>query len=404
MAETRIEGPEGAPQTPARDGGPVGDVMDVDSLIDKHFGPESQEAPPSPEDPEPQPEPEDTPAAQQDPEEPVDLDTEVDPEGSEEAGIEPVDGETEETLAEEDGVEDPEVEALLAKTEDKVEDEDLLLDEDTSEEETFLPEFDRVKFLEENPELEAPYKHMQAAFSRKMQELSGVRQEAEERTAEADAMQEQYMEFQEMLKDDDSFQEFLVEVSLNRPEVMEQAYERALALNEDEGKKEEYEREKELREREERLQRKEQKEKLQQRQQRTSEIIDLTKRVAAKLGLDGEGDMEVAEQFVANKILQNVANGGERDLSNEELVVAVRRAAKALEREKQRVRKNAKAAQKRDNLKAAQEKVKGSKRPAAPKSGSPTRTPQKPERKVKKPEQEPLGEWIDDQLGVETTL
>lgn len=405
MPETRIDNAEEAQQTPA-DSGPVGDVMDVDSLIDKHFGPEedASAAPPSPEDPEPQTGDEDTPAGEQEPEEPV-LDTEVDPEGSEEAGIEPEGDDPEETLEEEsDEVEDPEVEALLAKTEDEdPEDaEDLL--QDTSEEESFLPEFDRVKFLEENPELEAPYKHMQAAFSRKMAELSGDRQEAKELSTEAEAMRKQYLDFQETLKDPESFEEFLVEVSLNRPEVMERAYERALALHEDEGKKEEYEKERELKQREQRLKQKEEKEQLQQRQQRTSEIVDLTQRVANKLGLDGEGDLEVAEQFVANKILQNVANNGERDISNEELVIAVRRAAKALEREKSRVRKNTKAEVKRDNLQAAKDRAKQPKRPAAPKSGSPTRKPKAPERKVKTPEQDPLDKFIDSELGVESAF
>lgn len=371
--------------------------MDVDGLIDKHFGPEPVDdfaAPPTPEDPEPQPESEDTPDAHQEPEV-QELDTEVDPEGSEEAGTEPEEDEPEEPL--EEDVEDPEVEALLAETE---EDEDDLI-QDTSEEETFLPEFDRVKFLKDNPELEAPYKHMQSAFSKKMAELSTTAKQSEKVKAEADAMREQYLEFQETLKDPESFEEFLVEVSLNRPEVMEKAYERALTLNEDEGKKKEYEKEKEISQREKRLQQKEKREQQEQRQQRTTEIIDLTQRVATKLGLDGESDLEVAEQYVANQILQNVANGGKRDLSNQELVTAVRRAAKVLEREKQRVRKNTKAEQKRDTLKAAKERASQPKRPAAPRSGSPTRQPPKQERRVKKPEQDPLGQFIDGELGVE---
>lgn len=406
MAETQID-PAAEPQTPAREGGPVGDAMDMDSLINQHFGEGFVEGedvvPPSPEDPEPQPEAEDTPAAQRDPEV-DDLDTEVDLEGSEEAGIELEGDDPEEPLGEPEESEDPEVEALLAETEGEVDDEDLLT-EDTSEEESFLPEFDRVKFLEEHPELEAPYKHMQSAFSKKMAELSGVREEAETAKAENGLMREKFTEFQEMLKDDDSFQEFLVEVTLNRPEVMERAYERALALSEDEGKKAEYEREKELSEREKRLEKQEKQEKQAKLQKRTGEIIDLTQRVANKLGLTGEGDLEVAEQFVANKILQNVANGGDRDLSNQELVVAVRRAATALEREKAKVRKSTKAKDKKERLKAAQDRVKnGNRRPAAPKPGSPTRQPKRPERKVKKPTQDALGSFIDDELGVDTML
>jgi hypothetical protein len=408
MAETQID-PAAEPQTPAREGGPVGDVMDVDGLIAKHFGEdfltegEDPVVPPTPADPEPQPEAEDTPAAQQDPDV-EDLDTEVEPEGGAEAGAEPEDEETEETPVPEETPEDPEVEALLEATEDEVEPEDLLGDLDTPEEESFLPEFDRVKFLKENPELEAPYKHMQAAFTRKTKELAAIRQEAQKDKAEAEAMQQQYDAFQEMLKDPESFRDFLVEVSLNRPEVMEQAYEEALALNEDEGRKEKYQREKDLQKREKALKKKEEQEALARRQQRTGEIIDLTKRVASKLGLTGEGDLQVAEQFVANKILSNVANGGERDLSNEELVVAVRRASKALEQQKSRVRRSAKAEQKRESLKAAQDRVKQPRRPSAPKPGSPTRSPKLPERKVKAPQQDPLGSFIDEQLGVDTAL
>ena len=318
-----------------------------------------------------------------------DEDTSAEDEGGVETGEEPEEETPEETLPEED----EEVEALLAATDEEPAEKD-------TPKETFLPEFDRVKFLKENPALEAPYKHMQAAFSRKMAETGKIKAKAEEQAAKAEVMQKDLLAFEDVLKNDESFEEFLVQVSLNRPEVMERAYERAVTLNEDEGKKKEYLQGRELAETKRQLKEREDRVLAVKREARTTEIISLTQRVAARLGLTGEGDLDVAEQYVANRILQNVADGKERDISPEELVGAVRRAAKALAREKAEVRQTARAEHRKENLKAAQDRARQPKRPAPPRPGVPVPAPAS-NRIDHRPKQAPLESWIDQQLGVE---
>lgn len=361
----------------------------MDALVGKYLPDEP--ATPAPSTPAAHPETPladaDIPAGEPDPDAVIG-DTPGDLEGDVETGDEPGEGEPAEPPEE-----DEEVEALLAATAEEP------APKDTSKE-SFLPEFDRVKFLEQHPELEAPYKHMQAAFSKKMAEVAKTKANADSTVAEAEAMRTDLLAFQETLRNDESFEDFLVQVSLNRPEVMERAYERAVALNEDEGKKKEYLQGQELAETKRKLQEREQRDAAAKLQTRTAEIIDLTRRVASKLGLVGEGDLEVAEQYVATQILQNVANGGERDISNEQLVGAIRRAAKALALEKEQVVRTTRATARRENLKAAQDRVRNPRRPAPPRPGTPAPAPAT-NRVDYRPKQAPLDSWIDAQIGVE---
>jgi hypothetical protein len=383
---------EGTPagQTPA-EGGPDAGTQSLDSIIGKYLNDDATDAPASPEEEAKTPATKsDTPAGQQDPDE-VGEDTEDDLDEGEDTGVEEDEDEDEGTLDEDD-----DLDALLEGTE---EDADV---EDTPEEESFLSKFDKVKFLKEHPELEAPYKSMQAAFTKATQRAAAVRKDAEAEKAKADTMRQQYDEFQQYLQKDETFEEFLVQVSLNRPEVMERAYERAVALSEDEDKRKEYEKDRELTETKKQLKDREQRDAQAQRQQRTGEILNLTQRVAKKLGLVGRGDLEVAEQYVANQILQNHADNGKRDITNEQVVIAVRRAAKALSQEKDAVRRAAKTEVRRGDLKAAQERARAPKRPAPPRTTAPSAvsTP-RVERVDNRPKQSALDSFIDEQLGVD---
>jgi hypothetical protein len=374
--------------------GPVGGDAGVDSLIAHYFGSDDDGAAPAAATPKEEAgthEPDtDNPDGHQEPEE-GELDNLEEDEGGEEPGVEEDEEEpSEETLPDEDD----EVEALLAETDEPETGED-------NPEESFLPPLDTAKLLKDHPELEKPYKHMQAAFTKSMNRAAKLRKEAEAASQKATAMEQNLLAFQQTLEGDESFEEFLVQVSLNRPEVMERAYERALSLNEDEGKKKEYLREQQLAKREQELQDREKQDQLKQRQHRTTEIIDLTHRVAKRLGLNGQGDIEVAEQYVVNQILRNHADNGVRDLSSEQIVAAVRKAAKALAKEKESVRKAVKTETRQKSLKAAQERLRAPKRPAPPRSASPGARVATPERIDNRPKQSALDSWIDEQLGVD---
>lgn len=394
MPETQIEVTPQTPETPVLRDSPVQSKLDIESLMTKHFG-DDLSGTPAPQTPEDEVETptneEDTPDGHPDSDEEL-ADTETDTEEGVETGDElEEEVDDEETLEDEDD----EIQALL----DATEDEDPK-PKDTPKE-SFLPEFDRVKFLKEHPELELPYKHMQAAFSKKMAEASTLKKRSEEVEARAQSMEQHYLSFQETLKNDDTFEEFLVQVAIGRPEVMQKAYDRAADLAEDEGKKKEYLRDKELADTKRQLEEKNQREEAVARQNRTVQIVNTMKKVAEKLGLNGEGDLEVAEQFVANQILQNNAKNGKPDITNEELVMAVRRAAKALEAKKNGVRKTVKAEVQRKGLQAAKDRAKAPKRPAPPRSAAPAAHAPAPKRIDNRPKQSGLDSFIDSQLGVE---
>jgi len=386
-----------AAEVPASQRGPDGGAGEggktLDSLMDEYFPDEDQPAHAVPEtEAETPAEDEGTLEGQPDPEF-EDEDTEVEDEGGVEDTGEDTEEEDEDSPLEDE--EDPELDALL----DSEEDEDGDSEAEDTEEESFLPEFDRVKFLKDHPELEKPYKHFQSAFTKKMMELSSQRKQMESKAEEIQTMEQQYNDFMEQLKGDESFEEFVVQAALHRPEVMEKAYERALSLSEDEGEKKKFLHERELKEREERIKKEESKRSQQAQQARVQEVVGLTERAAKRLGLDGKGDLEVAEQFVANKILQNrQSNGGKPDISNEEVVMAVKRAAKALSVEKAKARKAAEQSLRKKGLESAKKRAKQKKRPAPPSGGkSPGLKGKAPD--SNDPRRDPMDAFIDQELG-----
>jgi hypothetical protein len=384
-----------AAQTPAvEDGGPVGSEGSgetLDSLVEKYFPEDETPAHAVPEDEaETHVGDEDTLEGHPESEEDYE-DTEEEYEGDGEDTGEDEEEDTEEPLESDDADEDEEIDALLGS----VEDEDA---EDTPEEE-FLPEFDRVKFLKDHPELEPAYKHFQSAFTKKMQEVSAQRKEMEAQVAEVETMKSHYSEFMDRLKGDETFEDFVVQAAIHRPEVMERAYERAMSLSEDEGEKKKYLREKEIEEREAKLSKDEQRKQAEAHRARVGEVVDLTQRAAKRLGLQGQGELEVAEQYVANKILQKRQATGKPDISNEEVVMEVKRAAKALKAERAKAEKAAEQRLRQKGLRDAQKRAKERKRPAPPKGGrSPGRKAPASEAK-RDPRIDPMDAFIDQELG-----
>jgi len=280
---------------------------------------------------------------------------------------------------------DPEIEDLLKGDEDDGKDTDS---------ESFLPEFDRKKFLEEHPELEAPYKHFQAAFTRKMQELGSQRQEVE-------TVKSEYDSFINELRTDEGAEKLLVQVALQRPEVMEKAYERMMRLNEDEGEKESYLREQELEKREKRLSKQEQAERVKQQQARVEEVVGLTERTAGKLGLSGR-ELEIAERFVTKAIYENRAKTGKPEISDREVVLAVKDAADVVKSERKRMRGEIERQVREESKKSARKKARSSKRPKPPKSRTPSGEKVAKERKFNSNRDiDPIDSLVDDFLGVD---
>jgi hypothetical protein len=370
------------PQEIPAQSGPSGDSLDT--MLEKYFPVSESTA--TPDDvATPQPDDTDTLEGHPGPVEGV-LDTEAGDEGGEEPGEEES---QEDELEPQD--EDPEIDALLAADEGT--------EPDTSEE-SFLTEFHREKFLKEHPDLEKPYKSMQAHFSRRMGEIAKVERESKQLHAEATGMKQQLEAFQKQLQDDGSFEDFLVRVSLNRPEVVERAYERVISLTEDEGKKKEFLKDQELTETKARLREREELDARRAREQRVAEVVDLTQRVALRLGLKSAADLEVAEQYVANQINHNAANG-DRDITPQQIVAAVKRASQALQRKQEGVRKSVRREVRQEELKTAQDRLRAPRRPAPPNGSAPAPALPAPQRIVNTPKKEPLEQWLEQKLGVE---
>lgn len=337
-------------------------------ILDKHLGDTEEEVTPSPavESEEPEDEAEET----------------LDEEES--------DAEDEETDDEDAGGEEPDD----AEDEEESEDEDDESDDDEEEEddedsESFLPKFDRKK-IEQDPELSKAYKHMQAAFTKKMMEASDSVRQAEE-------VLEEVKQFEATLADPKGAEEFLLNVALNRPEVFQNAYERAVALLEDDEEKDSYLKEQQLKVREKELERQEREAQARAQEARVEQIETSTRRLAAKMGLDTE-DVEIAEQFVANRILENRARTGKADVSDDEIREAVSAAKKFVERKAQKVQ----SVTKRQLLKEREEQVKAkaklAKRPRAPKAGKSPAPRPKREEITAPPGVDPLDFGIDKLL------
>lgn len=221
--------------------------------------------------------------------------------------------------------------------------------EDDEDEESFLPPFDRKKFLEEHPELEAPYKHFQAAFTRKTQELATARGETE-------ALRSQLTDFVQTLATDEGASEFLERVALTRPEVFQQVVERWEESLADDDVRESRVKEIKLKDREKELTRKEQLEAAKQQQLRVEEVVNLTETAAEEAGLTDEDSVAIAKKYVLAQIHENKARTGKAEVSDAEVVAAVKAAAKHVRtlakkaekttQEKNRVEKNKKAKEK----------------------------------------------------------
>lgn len=291
-------------------------------------------------------------------------DSEVDEDDTdedEEAGDETTDEEVDEDAEEED--EDSEEDSDEESEED---------DEDSEEDkESFLPPFDRKKFLAEHPELEAPYKHMQAAFTRRMQEVSTVQSEVE-------TVREQLADFVETLSTDDGATEFLERIALSRPEVFQKVVEQWEDSLSDEDLRERKVREIQLKDREKSVQQKEEREQAKAAQQRIQAVVTLAETTSEAEGLTDEDSIAIAKQFVLAKIHENKANTGVAQISDDEVVAAVKAASKHLKAQVAKAEQTVKKKTRVDQKKAAQAKLKKSSRPQPPKSGSKRSVPKKP--------------------------
>lgn len=287
------------------------------------------------------------------------------------------------------------------------EDEDLLLQQDEDEEEgeadeeDFVTTFNRDKFLKkykDNPDVMAAYKSLQADYTRGKQALAAKEKEWQGRVQQAEVQKEQYTGFAEKLRSDEGMADFLINIALHRPKVFEQAFDQAVSLNEDEGKRDAYLKDKKLKEREERLEREERQRAVQAQQQRITQIEDLTHRAAKKLGLTSEAQVEVAEQFVANAIYE--VRAANKSITDEQVVAAVKAAAKRLGVSAEKAKKEAAAAERRKRQQDARGKAKDARRPQPPRGGrSPaTREPEKKQSRFLS--EDPLDAIVDSHFGI----
>lgn len=362
-----------------------------DEVLARHFGldtsdTEAESPEPAAEDDSPEADVEDTP------EDPFGDDDDVDDDEDTPSGPEAEDEDTDEDDAGGSEPEDEEEDADDDGEEDP-DDEDGDEKEEPDEGEDFLPKFDRKeieKLAEKHPELKKAYRHMRAAFTRKMQEMSQYRERAER----AEVLEREVREFQARLQDDEGAEEFLTQVALARPEVFEKAYERAVRLTENEDERKLFVREQQVRAKERQAKLKEEQVMAERLQARAREINDTLASLAERAGLDEKG-MELAERFVVEKIHANRMEKGMADVTDEEIRDAVRQARRYVGAPRP------KAVPKKARLKAARPKAKArtGKRPAPPRSGSaprarPKRMPEPP------PGVDPLDHAIDGLLGL----
>jgi hypothetical protein len=279
-----------------------------------------------------------------------DLDDELEsPEAEEEdTDEESPSDEEEETEEEESGDSDPDDEA------DKEEEEEE--EEDSSE--SFLPKFDRKK-IEADPELNKAYKHMQAQFTKRVQEASAARREADEMKADFES-------FLADISSEEGAEDFLVKIALSRPEVFKKAYERAEDLTEDPDELKKFERGQDLKRREQELERRERTRKMEEQERRVAEIESVVDKAAGRLGMD-DAETKIAHEYVANAIFRIRAAGG-KDISSEEILKAVKRAASDLSVQKRKVREATEREVKLTEKQRAKEKARKLRRTAPPRS------------------------------------
>jgi hypothetical protein len=288
-----------------------------------------------------------------------------DEEGDAPEDVESPEEDTEDTLPEAGSEEETE-------DTDEQEDEGDLDEEDEGEEgdedededdDSFLPEFDRKKFLQKHPELEPAYKHFQAAFTRKMQEVSVVQKQAE-------ALQQDHEEFAQMLQSDEGCEEFLVQLALRRPEVFDSAFDKITTLNDDESEKKSYLLEQENKKLKAEREKQGKQSQQQVLQQRIQEVVSVADETAAGLGLTG-AEVEVAHRFVAQKIQEARIATGNPDIPNEVVKAAVKEAASHLNQVKKQIQEKVERETRGKKLEAAKKAARTAKRGPAPKGRVP---------------------------------
>jgi len=312
------------------------EIVLPDEEIDKLFADTDDEGPELADDPD---EPDDT-----DDDESDDADTDEDESGDEEPDEPDDEEEDEEEDEDESDTDEP--------------------DDDESDDEV-LPKFDRKK-IEKDPDLKAAYKHMQAAFTKKMQEAAELRGNASELIQEAEGVLTRHQEFLKVLASEEGAEDFLVNVAVNRPEVFQKAHDRAAELLEDPDKLKRFSREKEIEKREKALADKEAKEQVEAKERQKNVLRDTTETMAKKVGLKGEGDLKVAHRFVRARIQENLDLTGKASITREEIVEAVKEAAELLSRREKKGRKEVV----KDVVAAKKQSAKKRRRPGAPRSSS----------------------------------
>lgn len=362
-----------------------------DELMEKHFNPsdtidEPAEAPvPDAEDTEPEEVEQDTLIEEDPDEEPLET------EELEAGDDDPVD---EDEFEEEDDlevVEDEDLEDLEDLEEEEVEEPEDTLETDEDEDDSFLPDFDRKK-IEENPELNAAYKHMRAKWTQAQQDLRHAQREFEVKSSELD-------EFAEQLGTPEGAKDFLVTVALNRPEVFEQAYQAAVSLTSDEDQRQSWEREQDVKRRERQIQRQEAVAQQEKAMEQIRQVTESTHSVAEGLGLTSPAEIELAEQAVANVITANRRNDPTFLPGDADIKKAVERVASSIEATKERTRKELEAKYAKERKKKVKKKAKSAKRSTPPNSSS---SPAIKSKKAPEPPSnvDPLDFWVDRKLGI----
>lgn len=265
---------------------------------------------------------------------------------------------------EEDDAED-EDEGDEADSEEAADEDEEDSDEEQSEDDSFLPPFDRKKLLDEHPELELPFKHMQAAFTRKTQELAQLR-------AETETMQEQLTDFVSKLNTDEGVQDHLERLMLHKPEVFAkvvEAWEESLA---DDDVREQRVREIQLKDREKAIKQRDELDARKAQTDRIEKVVSLAESTSEAEGLTDEDSVAIAKQFVLAKIHENKAKHGQAQISDEEVVAAVKAAAKHLKAKTEKTVKTEKVVQRKAATEKAKKKLKQSKRPSPAKKAGAT--------------------------------
>jgi len=237
-------------------------------------------------------------------------------------------------------------------------------EETSGEDESFLPPFDRNKLLKEHPELELPFKHMQRAFTKKMQTLAEERELVQTNQAQLD-------EFMQTLETADGREEFFMQFALGRPEEFQAVYDKFAEMTLDEDAKKAFLREQKLKEREKKLEATERVEQTQTQQQRIREIGELTENTAEEIGLTTVSSLEVAKKYVLQAVQEAIIAG--KAPTNEMIVAAVKSAAKDLGVERKEAEKTVKTAERKKALESAQKQLKNAKKPQPPKGGKAAR-------------------------------